>query len=66
MYGGKLRRIRFKYSGCSIEAVLDKLPTAKILSEEDGVYVVSAEVFGDGIDMWLRSQGENIKVLGDH
>ena len=22
----------------------------------------TAEVFGDGIDMWLRSQGENIKI----
>ncbi|MBO5373184.1 MAG: WYL domain-containing protein [Lachnospiraceae bacterium] len=63
MYGGKLRRIKFKYSGYSVEAVLDRLPTAKILDEEDGVYTISAEVFGDGIDMWLRSQGENVKVI---
>lgn len=66
MYGGKLRKVKFKYSGYSVEAILDKLPTAKILDEEphkDGkrtVYTISAEVFGDGIDMWLRSQGENI------
>lgn len=38
------------------------LPTAKIISEEDGKYVISAEVLGDGIDMWLRSQGDNIKI----
>ena len=69
MYGGKLRQVKFKYSGYSVEAVLDKLPTAKILSEEpheDGkrtVYTISAEVFGDGIDMWLRSQGENIELI---
>lgn len=63
MYGGKLRKVRFKYSGLSIEAVLDKLPTAKILSEEDGVYTISAEVFGNGIDMWLRSQGYNITII---
>lgn len=63
MYGGKLRRIKFKYSGYSVEAVLDRLPTAKILDEEDGVYTISAEVFGDGIDMWLRSQGEKIELL---
>ena len=68
MYGGKLRRVKFKYSGYSVEAILDKLPTAKILDEEpygDGkrtVYTISAEVFGDGIDMWLRSQGENVKI----
>lgn len=63
MYGGKLRRVKFEYSGYSVEAVLDRLPTAKILSEEDGKFIISAEVFGDGIDMWLRSQGSNIKVL---
>lgn len=63
MYGGKLRRIKFKYLGENVEAVLDRLPTAKILEEEDGVYIMSAEVFGNGVDMWIRSQGENIKIL---
>ena len=63
MYGGKLQKVKFKYRGQSVEAVLDRLPTAKILSEEDGVYTISAEVFGKGIDMWLRSQGENVKLL---
>ena len=63
MYGGKLRKIKFKYSGLSVEAILDKLPTARILSEEDGVYTISAEVFGDGIDMWIRSQGDMIEVV---
>lgn len=69
MFGGKLKTVKFKYSGYSLEAVLDKLPTAKIIDEEphgDGkrtVYTVSAEVFGNGIDMWLRSQGENVELL---
>ena len=69
MYGERLRKIKFKYFGYSVEAILDRLPTAKILDEEpheDGkrtVYTISAEVFGDGIDMWLRSQGDNIVVL---
>lgn len=63
MYGGKLRKVKFEYTGYAVEAVLDRLPTAKILSEEDGKYVISAEVFGDGIDMWLRSQGDIIKLL---
>ena len=68
MMGGKLRRVKFKYFGYSIEAVLDKLPTAEIIAEEpheDGkrtIYTVTAEVFGDGIDMWLRSQGEFIEI----
>ena len=63
MYGGKLQKVKFKYSGTDIDAVLDRLPTAQVLSEENGVYVVSAEVFGKGIDMWLKSQGDYITKL---
>ena len=63
MYGGKLRKVKFQYTGFSIEAVLDRLPTAQILSEEDGVYTITAEVFGDGIDMWLRSQGDLVRLV---
>ncbi len=63
MYGGKLRTVRFIYTGPSLEAVLDRLPTARVLGEKDGAYTMEAEVFGDGIDMWLRSQGESIKQL---
>lgn len=63
MYGGKLQRVKFKYTGDNVESVLDRLPTAKILSEENGEYVVVAEVFGKGIDMWLRSQGGNVTVV---
>ena len=60
MYGGKLQKVRFKYSGENIEAVLDRLPTAEVLDEEEGVYTVAAEAFGKGIEMWLRSQGEAV------
>lgn len=60
MYGGKLQRIKFDYSGKSIESVLDRLPTAKIVKEDEGIYTVTAEVFGTGIDMWIRSQGNMI------
>ena len=63
MYGGKLQKVKFRYSGNDIDAVLDRLPTAKVLSEEDGVYIVSAEVFGKGIDMWLKSQGDCISYF---
>ena len=63
MYGGKLRRVKFEYSGFAVEAILDRLPTAKIISEENGKYIISAEVFGDGIDMWLRSQGDSVRLF---
>lgn len=63
MYGGKLQKVKFQYSGNDIDAVLDRLPTAQILAEEDGIFTVSAEVFGKGIDMWLKSQGEFVKNI---
>lgn len=63
MRGGKLRKVKFIYSGYAVEAVLDRLPTARILSEDEGKYILEAEVFGDGIDMWLRSQGKFVSIL---
>lgn len=62
MYGGKLERIRFKYTGPSIEAVLDRLPTAKILEQDENGWTVEAEVFGNGIEMWMRSQGSYVEA----
>ena len=69
MFGGRLQRITFEYTGLSVEAVLDRLPTAEILqkqvdeSGEKATYLIRAEVFGDGIDMWLRSQGDALRVI---
>ena len=48
-----------------MEAVLDRLPTAKIIRETEQGLLIEAEVFGDGVDMWLRSQGEWIEVVED-
>lgn len=63
MYGGKLQKIKFWYKGPSVEAVLDRLPTAKILQHNGNGYLISAEVFGKGIDMWLRSQGDMVEIV---
>lgn len=63
MYGGKLQKTKFWYKGDTVEAVLDRLPTAKILKEENGKYLVSAETFGTGIEMWLRSQGDVVEIV---
>ena len=62
MFGGKLRKVKFIYKGYSIEAIEDRLPTARVTKRDDGTYLVEAEVFGDGIDMWLRSQGDKINA----
>ncbi len=63
MYGGKLKKVTFRYTGVDIDAILDRLPTATVLDENNGTYMVSAEVFVSGIDMWLRSQGDNVEIL---
>lgn len=63
MYGGRLQHIKFRYTGPSIEAVLDRLPTAKIVEEDEDGWTVEAEVFGKGIEMWVRSQGEYVQMV---
>ena len=63
MTGGKLRKIKFIFKGSSLEAVLDKIPTAKVLEENEKNCVISAEVFGEGIDKWIRAQGDEVEVL---
>lgn len=63
MQGGRLQRTNFWYQGASVEAVLDRLPTARILKEEEGRYLISAETFGSGIEMWIRSQGDRVEVI---
>ena len=52
MRGGKLRKVKLEYSGFAVEAVLDRLPTARIISEDEGKYVienVSGDVTADDI-----------------
>lgn len=63
MYGGKLQKVKFDFIGTSPEVVLDRLPTAVVINEKDGVYTISAEVYGEGINMWLNSQGDRIKNI---
>ena len=58
MFGGDMHRLKFWYSGPSLEAVLDKIPTTRVIKEEDGRWLLSAEVIGNGAEMWLRGQKE--------
>lgn len=64
MWPGELRTIRFEFSGPSVQAVLDKLPTAKIIERiSNNKYLIEAETYGDGIKMWLLSQGSWVRVI---
>lgn len=63
MWPGKLQTIRFEFTGPSVQAVLDKLPTARIIERDGRKYLIEAEVYGKGIKMWLLSQGAWVKVV---
>ena len=69
MLSGKLHTVKFEYTGI-LEVVQDRLPTAEVIEQskmEDGTkkYIITAEVYGKGIDMWLKSQGDKVKVIGE-
>ena len=63
MYGGHLQRLRFYFKGTCYEHILDRLPTAKVVQEDEKGTLIEAEVFGKGIDIWLKSQGKLIEVV---
>lgn len=63
MWPGPSRHIRFEFSGPSLQAILDRIPTAKVVDRIDNKSIIEADVFGDGIKMFLLSQGSWVKVL---
>ncbi len=63
MWPGKLRTIKFEFTGPSVQAILDKLPTAKIVERQGRKYIIEAQTYGDGIKMFLMSQGSWVKVI---
>lgn len=63
MQSGPLMDITFRFSGASLQAVLDRLPTARIVSQDKDGAIIEAKVFGKGIKMWLLSQGPFVEVL---
>lgn len=67
MYTGDLITIQFKFWGDSLEAILDRLPTSRVIKEyeEDNIKIslIEAEVYGEGIKRWLLSQKEYLEVL---
>lgn len=61
--GGRLRRIKLLYKGKNVETVLDRLPSSKIVGRNDEGVILTAEVFGDGVDMWVKSCGNTVELL---
>ena len=65
MYTGELITIQFKFWGDSLEAILDRLPTSKVIryDEKDNRPIIEAEVYGEGVKRWLLSQKEFLEVI---
>lgn len=63
MFSGATRHIKFAFSGPSVQAVLDRIPTSKIVEKIDDQYIIEADVIGSGINMYLLSQGSWVKPL---
>lgn len=64
MFPGDTVKIRFEFSGLSLQAILDRLPTAKVVEKNGNTSIIEAEVnHGRGIIMYLLSQGSWVKVL---
>lgn len=63
VFPGELRTIQFEFTGPSVQAILDRLPTAKTIGKSGGTYTIEATVYGQGIKMYLLSQGSWVKVL---
>ena len=63
MYQGELIKFTFRFTGHSVEAVLDKFPVSRVIEEGDGYCIIEAISYEQGLLMWLFSQAEWIKVL---
>lgn len=66
MFTGDLTEVSFWCASSALEAVLDRLPTARVVKQDkdgEGAWV-SAEVYGEqGVSMWLKSQGSLVKKI---
>lgn len=63
MYGGKLQKSSFLYTGSDLNAVLDRFPTAKAVPTEHG-YRIEVEVYGEiGLNLWLNGQGNHVSAI---
>lgn len=51
------------YRGKNSESVFDSFLTSKITAQDEDGYTIAAEVFCNGVDMWIRSQGDVIEII---
>ena len=61
----RIRFVRYEGTeakvGAEMNVIKDVVFEGRILQVTEKGWIVEAEVFGTGIDMWVRSQGDYIK-----
>lgn len=63
MFPGDEKKIRFEFSGLSVQAILDRMPTARIVEVNGDKKIIEATIYGSGIKMYLLSQGSWVRVI---
>ena len=64
VYPSPIKKIRFEFSGPSLQTVFERFPTARLIEQLSGKSIIETEGHVDGIKMFLLSQGAFVKVLG--
>lgn len=59
----RLGRNTDRYKGISIGSVLDRFLTAARLSHDNKGRLIRAAVYGDGVDILKREQGDVVDIL---
>ena len=62
---GKLQKTVFWYKGDAVEAGTGPAAYGTDPERRRWRYLISAETFGSGIEMWLRSQGDVVEVVSE-
>ena len=59
-----MRKIGTKFGeGQRLSTSFAMINMRKVLAEDDDGWDVEAEVFGSGVEMWMRSQGEYVDSI---
>lgn len=66
MFTGELHHIKMLVKESNIEIIRDRIPNAQIKKEKNGDYdyILDAQLFGEGILIWLLGQGDGVKLIG--
>ena len=63
MYAGNLLNIKLKCLASAVEAILDRLPNAKVIERSGNSVIITAKAFENGFIRWVLSQGKAVEVL---